>query len=148
VTTPVPPEKATAPASVAPVAATEAPRQLPEQAGVADALTVQPGPPAPKGPPPIPTGFPEPASEGAPVQAGGVTVTETGTPVFPQPMPPAKPGHVNLATVPPMGSLTVPPLEAGGETTVIDVYGTEVDEATAERAHAAARAAGLNLREL
>jgi hypothetical protein len=110
---------------------------LPEKAGVADAVTVQ------KEPPPIPTGFPEPATD-----TGPATVTDTGVPIFPQPMPAARPGFVNLATVPPMGSLTVPPLNDGGESVVIDVYGTEVDEATAERAFAAARAAGLTLREL
>jgi hypothetical protein len=102
---------------------------------------------APPAPPPIPTGFPEPAAEGT-AQSGGVAVTDTGTAVYPQPMEPAREGHVNLATVPPMTELTVPPLEAGGETVTIDVYGTEVDEATAERAYAAAQAAGLTLREL
>jgi hypothetical protein len=98
-------------------------------------------------PPPIPTGFPEPAAEGT-AQSGGVAVTDTGTAVFPQPMEPAREGHVNLATVPPMTELHVPPLEGGGETVTIDVYGVEVDDATAERAYAAAQAAGLTLREL
>jgi hypothetical protein len=98
-------------------------------------------------PPPIPTGFPPPAEEGT-AQSGGVAVTDTGTAVYPQPMEPARPGHVNLATVPPMTELHVPPLEAGGESVTIDVYGTEVDDATAERAYAAAQAAGLTLREL
>jgi hypothetical protein len=98
-------------------------------------------------PPPIPTGFPPPAEEGT-AQSGGVAVTDTGTAVFPQPMEPAREGHVNLATVPPMTELIVPPLEDGGETVTIDVYGVEVDDATAERAYAAAQAAGLTLREL
>lgn len=133
-TAPAPqPGNGPSPAAVAP--------QLPEKAGVADGLTVA------KAPPPIPTGFPV-AADAAPVQSGGITVTETGTAVYPQPMKPARPGHVNLATVPPMGSLTVPPLEDGGETVTIDVYGVEVDDATAERAYAAAQAAGLTLREL
>jgi hypothetical protein len=96
-------------------------------------------------PPPIPTGFPEPAS---PAEEGGAALSDTGALLFPQPMQPARPGHVNLAAVPPMGSLTVPPLEEGGDSVVIDVYGTEVDEETAERAYAAAQAAGLSLREL
>jgi hypothetical protein len=109
----------------------------PESSGTADAPE----------PAPIPTGFPEPAAEGSPVLSG-VTVTETGVPTFPQPMPPAADGHVNLATVPPMTSLTVPPDAEGGETVVIDVYGTEVDDATAARAHAAAATAGFKLREL
>jgi hypothetical protein len=121
-----------------PVEAVEAPVRQPEKPQDA---------PAVPGPPPIPTGFPEPAT-GAPVTAGGVTVTETGTVIYPQPMKPAREGHVNLATVPPMGKLTVPPLEDGGEAVVIDVYGTEVDQATAERAYAAAQTAGFNLREL
>lgn len=100
-------------------------------------------------PPPIPTGFPAPAvEEDAHAQSHGVSVTDTGTAVFPQPMAPAREGHVNLATVPPMTELHVPPLEDGGETVTIDVYGTEVDDATAERAYAAAQAAGLTLREL
>lgn len=96
-------------------------------------------------PAPIPTGFPEPP---APAEPGGVTVTDTGALIYPQPMPPAKPGFVNLATVPPMVSLTVPPETEGGEAAVIDVYGTEVDTATAERAYAAAATAGFSLREL
>jgi hypothetical protein len=117
-------------------------RELPDLAGVADTITVQASP-ATDAPPPIPTGFPVPAAD-----AGPATTTDTGILLAPQPMSAARPGHVNLATVPPMGSLTVPPLQDGGNTVVIDVYGTEVDEATAERAHAAARAAGLTLREL
>lgn len=128
-TTPAAPPEKPAPAPV-PVA-------LPDKAGAADTITVQ------KGPPPIPTGFPEPPPPAAPA-----TTTDTGELLIPQPMPPAREGFVNLATVPPMGSLTVPPLQDGGDTVVIDVYGTEVDEATAGRAHAAARAAGLTLREL
>jgi hypothetical protein len=101
--------------------------------------------PADKIPPPIPTGFPEPP---VPAKPGGPAMTDTGTLIFPQPAKPARPGFLNLATVPPMGSLTVPPLENGGEAVVIDVYGTEVDEATAERAYAAAQTAGFSLREL
>jgi hypothetical protein len=112
--------------------------------------------PAPKSAPPAPAAtarqpapapqIPDPAVT-AP-QPGGIAVTDTGTLLFPQPMKPPKPGFRNLATVPPMGSLTVPPLDAGGEAVVIDVYGTEVDEATAERAYAAAQTAGFSLQEL
>jgi hypothetical protein len=82
-------------------------------------------------PPPIPTGFPE-----APA------------PVVPQPAKPARPGHVTLATRAPMGALTVPPLEGGGEAVTITADGTEVDDATALRAHEAARLAGFTLREI
>jgi hypothetical protein len=46
------------------------------------------------------------------------------------------------------GSLTVPPLEAGGESVVITAEGTDCDEETAERAHEAARLAGFRLREI
>lgn len=120
-------------------------QDAPEPADAADPPVVPvEDPPVP---PPIPTGFPPPAEEGT-AQAGGVAVTDTGTAVFPQPMEPAREGHVNLATVPPMTELIVPPLEAGGETVTIDVYGTEVPDAVAERAYAAAQAAGLTLREL
>ncbi len=119
----------------------------PEPDAVADPPVV-PVTPAEAVPPPIPTGFPEPATEDVTAQSGGVSVTDTGTAVWPQPMEPAREGHVNLATVPPMTHLHVPPLEAGGETVTIDVYGVEVDDATAERAYAAAQAAGLTLREL
>lgn len=117
--------------------------QVPAPAGAAaGSAPAAAGPPSP---PPIPTGFPEPAS---PAEEGGAALSDTGALLFPQPMRPARPGYVNLAAVPPMGSLTVPPLEEGGESVVIDVYGTEVDEETAERAYAAAQAAGLSLREL
>ena len=81
--------------------------------------------------PAIPTGFPpEPPRE-------------------PDPEPerkPAKKGNVILATQPPMGALTVPPLKEDGEAVIIAADGTEVDEATAARAHEAARLAGFTLR--
>jgi hypothetical protein len=121
-------------------------QDAPEPDAVADPPVV-PVEAAEAPPPPIPTGFPPPAEEGT-AQSGGVAVTDTGTAVFPQPMEPAREGHVNLATVPPMTELIVPPLEDGGETVTIDVYGVEVAEAVAERAYAAAQAAGLTLREL
>lgn len=79
----------------------------------------------------IPTGFP------VPVQQAQVPDREQ-----------AKPGHVTLATRPPMDRLTVPPLEGGGETVTITAEGTEVDDATAARAHEAARLAGISLREI
>jgi hypothetical protein len=123
-------------------------QDAPEPDAAADppVVPVEPAEDTPS-PKPIPTGFPE-FAEGGIVESGGVAVTDTGTAVFPQPMEPAREGHVNLATVPPMTELIVPPLEEGGETVTIDVYGVEVDDATAERAHAAAQAAGLTLREL
>lgn len=79
----------------------------------------------------IGTGFPEPPS------AGLVT----------GPAPTAPPGYVNLATIPPLSTLTVPPDTAGGAEVVIGVDGKLVDDATAGRAYAAARTAGFNLRE-
>jgi hypothetical protein len=99
-------------------------------------------------PAPIGTGFPPAATGDDTTNAEGTVVTDTGTATFPQPMEPASAGHVNLATVPPMGSLIIPADTEGGETVTIDVYGTEVDDATAERAYAAARTAGFSLREL
>ena len=88
--------------------------------------------PAPKAadkdkPPAIPTGFPEPAVAEEP--------------------PKAKDGNVILAA-PERRSVTLPPLDEGGETVVITADGTEVDEDSAQRAHAAALAAGFRLREL
>jgi hypothetical protein len=53
----------------------------------------------------------------------------------------AKGGMVTLATMPPVGSVTV-------DDVVITEEGTEVDEATAERAHEAAQLAGFRLREI
>lgn len=82
--------------------------------------------PAPPG-----TGFPEPAEAEAPA-----------------PRRTSAPGHVTLATVAPVETLTVPPLDKGGKTVVITQDGTEVDEATAERAQQAAHAAGTTLREV
>jgi hypothetical protein len=111
----------------------------------AEAVKAPAAVPAAASPPPIPTGFPEPP---APADPNATAFSDTGTLLFPQPMKPAREGFVNLATVPPMGKLTVPPLEDGGESVVIDVYGTEVDQATAERAYAAAQTAGFSLREL
>lgn len=85
--------------------------------------------PAAPGPDPIPTGFPEAAAP------------DLGR-------APAADGMTRLATVPPFGSLTVPPLEAGGESVVITAEGTDVDAGTAERAQEAARLAGFRLREV
>jgi hypothetical protein len=120
-----------------------------QPAASSPAEAVKPPVPVPaaavKAPPPIPTGFPEAP---APADPTATAFSDTGTLLFPQPMKPAREGFVNLATVPPMGKLTVPPLEDGGETVIIDVYGIEVDKATAERAYAAAQTAGFSLREL
>ena len=99
-------------------------------------------------PAPSSTGFPPPATEGDDTVLDGTVVTDTGTATFPQPMEPASAGHVNLATIPPLGSLTIPPDADNEGTVTIDVYGTTVDDATAERAYAAARTAGFSLREL
>jgi hypothetical protein len=54
---------------------------------------------------------------------------------------PVKGGMVTLATTAPLGSVTV-------DDVVITPEGTEVDEATAERAHEAAMLAGFRLREI
>lgn len=82
-------------------------------------------------PNPIPTGFPDPPE-----------------PVPDQPVRPGTPGMVTLYAVPPMGTMTVPPLEGDdGEPVVITRYGTEVDTATATRAHEAAALAGFAIRE-
>lgn len=78
----------------------------------------------------LPTGFPEPAPEPEKTDRK------------------AKAGHVILATRHPMGDLTVPPLEEGDETATITADGTEVNKATAARAHEAARLAGFTLHEL
>lgn len=65
-------------------------------------------------------------------------------PSAPRPAPPA--GHIILATVEPVATVTLPPLEQGGETVVITREGTAVDEATAARAYEAT--AGHALREI
>jgi len=65
----------------------------------------------------------------------------------PDPDKPRTPGKVTIYAVPPMGTLTVPPLDGDGEAVVIDRHGTEVDEATAERARQAAAASGFSIRE-
>lgn len=79
-------------------------------------------------PDPIPTGFPEPAAPD-------------------EPREPSPDGTVRLAPVN-FGSLTVPPLEPGGESVVITAEGTDCDPETAGRAHEAARLAGFRLREV
>jgi hypothetical protein len=78
----------------------------------------------------------------------------------PPAMPEAPPGRVlgpgevpsgdriRLAPVPPLGSVTLPPLEEGGKSLVIEEGGTEVDAETAQRASAAAIRAGFRLQEL
>lgn len=70
------------------------------------------------------------------------TETETGT----EPVKEHKPGMVTIYAVPPMGTLTVPG-DGDGDPVVITRYGTEVDEATAERAREAAAASGFRIRE-
>jgi hypothetical protein len=65
----------------------------------------------------------------------------------PAPVVPAG-GKVTLAPVAPLGSVTLPPLEDGGEGIVIAEGGTEVDAETAARAHEAARQAGFKLRTI
>ena len=133
------------PDAAAPVSEASAPEPEPETAATDEAA-----PEVPEGtlPAPSSTGFPPPATEGDDTVLDGTVVTDTGTATFPQPMEPASAGHVNLATIPPLGSLTIPPDADNEGTVTIDVYGTTVDDATAERAYAAARTAGFSLREL
>jgi hypothetical protein len=57
-------------------------------------------------------------------------------------------GRVTLATVWPLGSVVLSPLEKGGKTVIITEEGTEVSEADADRARAEALKSGLRLREL
>jgi hypothetical protein len=68
-------------------------------------------------------------------------------PAPPSPPVPDPPGKVTLYAIPPMGTMTVPPLDPGGEPVVITRYGTVVDTATARRAHEAAAASGFAIRE-
>ena len=139
-----------APLETAAPEATTPPPDAPEPAAPVAPVPDEAAPEVPAGtlPAPTATGFPEPATEEDGTVLDGTVVTDTGTATFPQPMEPAAAGHVNLATIPPLGSLTVPPDADNDGTVVIDVYGTTVDDATAERAHAAARTAGFTLREL
>jgi len=132
-----------------PDAAAPAPEPGAPAAPVAPA-TDEAAPDVPAGtlPAPTGTGFPPPATDDDDTVLDGTVVTDTGTATFPQPMEPAAAGHVNLATIPPLGSLTIPPDADNEGTVTIDVYGTTVDDATAERAYAAARTAGFSLREL
>lgn len=64
------------------------------------------------------------------------------------PVPSPAPGHVILATVEPVTEVHVPALDEGGASVVITRDGTEVDEATAERAYAAAMESGYRLRDI
>ncbi|HMH89693.1 MAG TPA: hypothetical protein VK586_01280 [Streptosporangiaceae bacterium] len=57
------------------------------------------------------------------------------------------PGKVTLRAVAPVGSVTIPPLEPGGESVLITREGTQVDVDTARRAHEAAARSGFTLRE-
>lgn len=96
---------------------------------------------------------------GSPAPAAGVDQPQPATgPPEPAPQPaapaaPPRPAHapgdtVTLFAVPPMGTLTVPPLEGDdSDPVVITRYGTQVDGATADRAHEAAALAGFTLRE-
>jgi hypothetical protein len=68
-------------------------------------------------------------------------------PAPPAPAKPDAPGTVTLYAIPPMGTMTVPPLGDGDEAIVITRYGTVVDTATARRAHEAAAASGFRIRE-
>lgn len=56
--------------------------------------------------------------------------------------------RVTLAPVPPLESVTLPPLEDGGEGFVIGADGLEMDADTARRAMAAAFHAGLRLQQI
>lgn len=57
-------------------------------------------------------------------------------------------GSIRLAPVPPLTSVTLPPLEDGGEGIVIGEDGIVLDGDTARRAVEAATRAGLRLQEL
>jgi hypothetical protein len=84
---------------------------------------------------------------GAAAPAGTVNAKQAA----PEPVKaePAKtPGKVTLATVWPLGSVVLSPLEEGGKTVIITEEGTEVSEADADRARAEALKSGLRLREL
>jgi hypothetical protein len=71
------------------------------------------------------------------------------TPPAPQvPVTSRTDGRVTLAPVPPLESLTLPPLEEGGKEYVIPAAGVEVDADTALRAQEAATCAGFRLQEL
>lgn len=70
-----------------------------------------------------------------------------GVPVPEAPRKPDAPGKVTIYAVPPMGTLTVPPLDGKGDPVVINRYGTEVDEETADRAREAAALSGFLIRE-
>ena len=72
-------------------------------------------------------------------------------PSITEPEPDAPPrehaaGMVTIYAVPPMGTLTIPG-DGDTEAVVIDRNGTEVDEATAQRAREAAAASGFTIRE-
>lgn len=123
------PEAAVVPETPPDAASLERPAETPDRSARAQRAAAQPDVPQ-DGPPPIPTGFPE-----------------TPPSVAPQPAKQARPGFVTLAVRPPVGELTIPPLEGGGEVVTITPDGTEVDDATAARAHEAARLAGFTLRE-
>jgi hypothetical protein len=84
---------------------------------------------------------------GTAVQPEPAAVVKPAAPEAEAPKTPDAPGKVTIYAVPPMGTLTVPPLDGKGESVVIDRYGTEVDEATAQRAREAAAASGFSIRE-
>lgn len=120
------------------------PEERPETAAEASA-------PAAKPPGPV---APAPRQQQKQEAAAAEENAPTGIPTgFPEPVTPDEPrerpadGKVRLAPAG-FGSLTLPPLEPGGETTEITAEGTDVDEETAERAYEAAQLAGFTLREL
>jgi hypothetical protein len=126
--------------------------------GQGNAMTAAPGDPAASPVPPAAKAgtAPSPAAQdkaaASPDKATEAPAAPIGT-GFPEPVTPGEPrvaadGKVILATARPYGSLTLPPLEPGGETTVITGDGTEVDEKTAQRAREAAHLAGFRLTEL
>ena len=80
------------------------------------------------------------ASPAAPAQVPGGRVLAPGDK--------PKGDRVRLAPVPPLESVTLPPLEDGGKGFIIPAGGIEVDADTAQRAHEAAVAAGFRLQEL
>jgi hypothetical protein len=87
---------------------------------------------------PLQQASPDAARADAATTAAGLGSAAAGSQVK---TAPAKSGMVTLATAAPLGSVTV-------DDVVITEEGTEVDEATAERAHEAAQLAGFRLREI
>jgi hypothetical protein len=95
-----------------------------------------------------PMDAPSPDVAKADAAVGSLGLRST-SPAPPEPAAaPAAAGMVTLATQLPLTSLVIPPLGDDDEGVTITGAGTEVDAATAVRAHAAAMLAGYRLREV